>query len=185
MKAQAAEFSGYAGKFRCVFERRVPLPTSPIERSHGAIRLAFDRFFFQIVPFVDCRFTPADPDLYLDTTVFPIKSEGDQSLPLNCACRKELCYLRLVQQKLSRTLRFVLRMAGALVRLNIRIVEEDLPVLDPRKRVIQIRQAGSDRLDLGAAEFNSRLDLVEDLIVMKGSAIGNDLRGHCGQERQV
>ena len=65
----------------------------------------------------------------------------------------------------------MLRMAGPFVRLNIRIVQKEFAVLDPRKRIVQVRQAGSDGFDFGAAEFNSSLYFIEDLIVVERPAI--------------
>jgi hypothetical protein len=163
---------------------RTPLRPAPIEGRHGAIRLAFYGLFFQVVAFVDRRFPATYTDLHFDTAVFPVKPESDQSLALNSTCRKEFRDLRLVQQKLPWTLRFMLRMARAFVWLNIGVVQKDFAVLDSRKRVVQVRQAGSNRFDLGAAEFNPCLDLVEDLVIVKRSAIRNDLRGHGDRERR-
>jgi len=136
------------------------------------------------VAFVDRRFTAAYADFHFDTAVFPVEPESDQSLALNSTRREEFRDLRLVQQKLPWALRFMLRMARAYVWLNIGVVQKDFAVLDFRERVVQVRQAGSNRFDLGAAKFNSCLDLVEDLVVMECSAIRNDLRGHGDRKRR-
>jgi hypothetical protein len=73
-------------------------------------------------------------------------------------------------------------MAGPFVRLNIRIVQKEFAVFDPRKRIVQVRQAGSDGFDFGSAEFNSSLYFIEDLIVVVRPAIRSNLRGHCDRE---
>jgi len=117
------------------------------------------------------RFAPANPNLYFYPAVFPIKPECDQGLALNCACRKEFLNLRLVKQEFSRPLGIVLCMAGTFVGLNIRVVQKEFPVLDLRKRIVQVSQTGSDGFDFGAAEFNSSLYFIEDLIVVERPAI--------------
>ena len=145
--------------------------SAPIEGGHGSICLAFDGLLFQVMAFVDSGLTSANPNLHLHEAVLPVKPEGDQGLAFNCARRKQLTNLGLVQQKLPGTLWLMLYMAGALVRLDIRIVQKYLAVFDSSESIAQVRQAGSDRFDFGAAEFDSRLYPVDNLVVVERSAI--------------
>src|SRR5262249_8976980 len=132
---------------------------------------------------VEGRLTSANPNLHLHEAVFPVQPEGDQSLALNRAGRKELSNLALVQQELPATFWFMLRMAGAFVWLDVSIVQKYFTVFNPCESVAQVSQAVSDRLACGAPEFYSCLYPVDNLVIVERSAIRSDLRGHGDRER--
>ena len=72
----------------------------------------------------------------------------------------------------------MLRMAGAYIRLDVRIVEVDTSFFDPGERIVEIRQSSSDRFDFGAGENEAGFHLFQDLIAMISSSIGDDIRAH-------
>ncbi|MEA3148999.1 MAG: hypothetical protein QOI53_4675, partial [Verrucomicrobiota bacterium] len=149
-----------------------------------AVGFSFDRLFFEIVPFVDGRFSLADPDLYFHPAIFPVEPERDECLALNRAGRKQLGNLRLVEQEFASAFRFVLSMASAEIRLNIRIVEVNLVIFDPREGIVKVGKAGPDGFNLRSLKFNARLYLFEDLVIVKRAAVGNDLGGHMSLPRE-
>jgi len=144
---------------------------APIKGCYRSICLASDSLLFQVMAFVDSCLTPANPNLYLHEALLPVKPEGDQGLALNRARREELGNLGPVQQKLPGALWFMLCMARPLVRLDICVVQKYFAVFDPSESIVQVRQAASNRLDFGAAEFDSCLDPVDNVVVMERSTI--------------
>jgi hypothetical protein len=154
------------------------LAVTAVKGGHGAIGFSFDRFLFEVVPFVDGRlpFSHADFDLY--PAVLPIEPEGDKGLAVDGASLKKLSNFGFVEEELATALRFVLRMTGAFVRLNIRVVEVNLAILDPGKGVVEIGKTGPDRFDLGSLQRDAGLYPIENLIVMERASIGSDLGGH-------
>jgi hypothetical protein len=149
-----------------------------VEGGHCPIGFSFNGFLFEIVPLVDGRLSSSHTDFDLHTAVLPVEPERDKRLALDCAGRKQFGDLRLMEQELAATLWFVLRMTGTFVRLNIRVVEVNLVILDSGKGVVEVGKAGPDRFDLGPLQRDASLYLFENLIVMERASIGSDLGGH-------
>jgi hypothetical protein len=152
---------------------------------HFAIGFSFDRLLFEVVPFVDSRFSFSDTDFHFDPAVFPVKPERDNRLTLDRAEGKEFGNLRFVEQKFPATFWFVLAVTGTFVRLDICVVKVDFVILDSREGVIKVRKPGADRFDLRSLQFDTSLYLFENLIVMERTAIGCDLGGHKSLPLQV
>jgi hypothetical protein len=72
--------------------------------------------------------------------------------------------------------------AGAFVRLDIRIVKECFAILDSGESVADICLARSNRFNLAAFELNARFVTLENMIITKGFAIGNRLSSHIDRE---
>jgi hypothetical protein len=157
---------------------RVPSPVPAVECRHGAIGFSFDSLLFEVVPFVDSRFSFSYTDFHFYPAVLPVKPERDNRLTLDRAEGKEFGNLRFVQQKFPATLWFVLAVTGTFVRLDICVVKVDFVILDSCEGVIKVREPGSDGFDLRALQFDTSLYLFENLIVMESTAIGCDLGGH-------
>ncbi len=155
-----------------------------VERGHGAVGFSFDSLLFEVVPFVDGRFSLADPNLDFHPAIFPVEPERDECLALNRAGRKQLGNLRLVEQEFAAAFWFVLSMAGAEIRLNIRVVEVNLVIFDPREGIVKVGKTGPDGFNLRSLEFDARLYLFEDLVIVERAAIGNDLGGHMSLPRE-
>jgi hypothetical protein len=149
-----------------------------IEGGHGAIGFSFDGFLFEVVPFVDGRLPSSHADFDFHMAVLPVEPEGDKRLALDRASRKQFGNLRLVEEEFAAALWFVLRMTGAFVRLNIRVIEVNLIILDSGKGVVEVGEASPDRFDLGSLQRDAGFYLFENLIVMERASIGSDLGGH-------
>ena len=158
---------------------------SAVECRHGAIGFSFDSLLFEVVPFVDSRFSTSHADFDFYPAVLPVKPERDECLALDRAGGKEFGNLRLVEQKFAATFWFVLGVTRTFVRLNIGVVKVDLVILDSREGVIKVREAGADGFDLRSLQFDASLYLFENLIVMERTAIGSDLGGHKSLPREV
>ena len=129
-------------------------------------------------------FPLSDTDFDFHPAVLPVEPERDEGLALDRAGRKQLGNFRLVEQEFAAAFWFVLGMAGAFVRLNIRVVEVNLVILDPRKGVVEIGKAGPDGFNLRSLQFDASLYLFENLIVVERAAIGSDLGGHKSLPRE-
>src|SRR5262249_21836490 len=68
--------------------------------------------------------------------------------------------------------------AGALVGLNVGVVEERFAVLDSRERVTDIGLASADRFNLAALQFDARFVAVNDVIIPQRFAIDYRLSCH-------
>jgi hypothetical protein len=110
--------------------------------------------------------------------IFPIESKSNERLSIDDTRGKKLSDLGFVEEKLAWSVRLMLRMAGAIVRLDIGIVQKYFAVFDPGERVIEIGKSGSDRFDFGALQFDPSLDLVKDMVIVKRTPVGDDLNGH-------
>jgi hypothetical protein len=147
------------------------LEFSAIKGVGGSPGFLFGSFFFEVLALVSVGLASADPDLDLDSMVFPVEAEGDKSLAFYRAGFKELDDFCLMQQQLARALSVVLLMAGTFVRLDVCVVKECFLVFDPGEGVTQVGQAGADRFYLGTGETDTGFDLLQDLKVMKCSPI--------------
>ena len=88
-----------------------------------------------------------------------------------------------VEKETARPLRLVLLETGALVRLDIRIVEENLPILDPCKPCTEISLTRADRLYLGTLQFQAGLHPLEDVVVPQCLAVDRDVRHRGGNAK--
>ena len=147
------------------------LEFSAIKGVDGSPGLLFGRFFFKILPFVCVGFAPADADLDLHSTIFPVEAKGDEGLSFYSRGFEQLCNFGLMQQQLPGAFSIVLLVAGALVRLDVCVVEECLLVFDSREGVTEVGEAGTNRFYLGTGEAETGFDLLQDLIIVKCSPI--------------
>jgi hypothetical protein len=147
------------------------LELSSIEGVSSSPGFVFSCLFFKILAFVPVGFPFPDTDLDLDSMIFPVEPKGDEGLAFYGGGFEKLGDFGFVKQQLARSFRVVLLVAGALVRLNIGVVEECLLILNTRERVVEIGEAGTNRLHLCAGQTNAGLDLFQDLIIMKCSPI--------------
>ena len=58
------------------------------------------------------------------------------------------------------------------------LMQEGLAVVDAHVRVVEIRMARADALDLGAAQFDPRLEPIQDVIFPEDLAVVDDVLGH-------
>jgi hypothetical protein len=147
------------------------LEFSAIKGVGGSPGFLFGRFFFKVLPFVCVGFAPADADLHLHSTIFPVEAKGDEGLSFYSRGFEQLGNFGFVQQQLPRAFSIVLLVAGAFVRLDVCVVEECFLVFDSREGVTQVGEAGTNRFYLGTSETDTGFELLQDLVIVKCSPI--------------
>jgi hypothetical protein len=88
-----------------------------------------------------------------------------------------------VQEQSARPFCFMLFVAGAFVRLNVDIVEENLSAFDAGEGVVQIGESATDRFDFRAFQFDARLEALEDMKIVKRFAIDGNVSAHARSRR--
>src|SRR5437016_4462906 len=83
-----------------------------------------------------------------------------------------------MEQELAHPFRCRHIVAGALVGLNVGVIEKGLAFLDPGKGVADVGFAGADRFDLAAFQFDTGLVSLENVKIAQRFAIQNALSGH-------
>ena len=69
-------------------------------------------------------------------------------------------------------------MAGALIWLNVGVVEKSFAIFDAREGVTDVRFAGADGFDLTALQRDASLVALENVIIAQRLAIKNRLGSH-------
>ena len=84
-----------------------------------------------------------------------------------------------MKQQSARTADVVLiPLARGFPGLDVDAVEKDLSVLYTGEGIGHVDLAGTDRFDLGAFEFDATLELLLNVEIATGFAIGGDVRTH-------
>lgn len=131
----------------------------------------FGSFLFKVLAFVCVGFSSADADLDLHATILPVEAKGDEGLAFYGAGFEQLGYFGFMQQQLPGAFSIVLLMAGALVRLDVRVVKEGFLVFDSREGIAEVGEPGTNRFYLGTGEADTGFELIQDLIIVKCSPI--------------
>ena len=147
------------------------LELSAIEGIGSSPGFVFGGLFFKILAFVPVGFAFADADLDFDSMILPVEAKGDEGQAFYGAGFEKLSDLGFMKQQLARPFRFVLLVAGAFVRLNIGVVKKYLLIFNPRERVAEIGESGSNGLHFGTGQTDAGLYLFQDLKIMKCSPI--------------
>jgi hypothetical protein len=159
------------GRLKEVSPGRQILEFSAIKGVGGSPGFIFSSFFFKVLAFVCVGFASADADLDLHALILPVEAKGDEGLAFYGAGFEQLSNFGFMQQQLTRAFSIVLLMAGALVRLDVRVVKERFLVFDSREGTTEVGEAGTNRFHLGAGEADAGFELVQDLIIVKCSPI--------------
>src|ERR1041385_6402843 len=109
-----------------------------IETRDLAVDLAIGGAFLQIGAFVACDFTLRDSELGLQFPIFPMQVDNDKSTTSNLGFAVKFIGFRAVEQKFSDALGGGDVVTGALVRLDVSVVEKRLTILNPGESVTYV-----------------------------------------------
>src|SRR5437879_13747714 len=79
-----------------------------------------------------------------------------------------------MKEELSIPLGHVVGVGAVAVRADVAAQKPTLPIADGGVAVLEVHQAGPERLDLGAPEHQAGLDRLENLVLVPGATVGCD-----------
>lgn len=88
--------------------------------------------------------------------------------------------LFFVQKEFAAAVRVFTDVPRLLIRLDIKIIEEDLFAIEAGKAVLEIDISRSDRFDLAAVKNDPALPFIRKKIITEGFFIGRDCPTHNG-----
>jgi len=149
--------------------------TPPIEIGNRAIGLTFDLLLLEIGTLISLLLSFADADLHLHVGVLPVEAESGKGETLDLGLSEQTVDLGSMKEESPDALGFVLLVAGALVWLNVDVIEPRLPIFDSGKRAAEIAMPGTDRFDLGTFQLQASLDPVEDVVIPESLSVDADI----------
>src|SRR3954468_10895941 len=101
---------------------------------------------------------PRQADGHLYPAVLEVHADRDQRHPFFDRLANQLPDLLAMQEQLATPERLVIGVAAVRVRADVHVVEEHLPIFDPREAVAKVDAALADRLHLGAEQRDTRFE---------------------------
>src|SRR6267378_1760910 len=142
--------------------------TPPHRRSFD---LADGFAFFNIFSLIYFRFPFADSQGHFHLSVLPIKRQREQCVAFDRCQPKGLPNLRLMEEQFTDRFRFMVLEVSVRILLDVGVVKEDLPILDPGEGVTDLTFAGSEGFHLGAVKHDAGLKGLKDMIFAAGSGV--------------
>jgi len=119
---------------------------------------------------------PTQTDGDLGEATSKVDIEGHQGHPLLINLPHQAPELRALEKELSATHGIFIPDTGRSIRAHMCSMQPELTTIDPGEGLPQLDLPRSDRLDLRALEYDSRLKGLKNLIVVPGLAVaGNDM----------
>jgi hypothetical protein len=140
----------------------------------GALELAVGVALFDVFAFVELDFAFADREGDFHFAVFPIEGERKESVAFHGGVAEELANFGFVKKEFARRFWIVVQQVAVAVFVDVRVVEEDLVIIDAREGVADLAFAGAEGLDLGALEDDSRLVGLDDVVIAPSFWVGED-----------
>src|ERR1044072_8560647 len=162
------------------------LMKSPIESQastlpHSSLEFALDLAphvaFGDLLTAVATLLAAGQGQLHLRARVLEVDPGRDQGQAPLRGLADQALDLRPVQEQLARPLRLVVLAAGRLIRGGGELAQPDLAVVDDRVGVSHLRFPVAQRLDLGAAQDDPRLELLDQHEFVAGAPVGGDVAG--------
>src|SRR4030095_261247 len=110
--------------------------------------------------------------------VLPIKLQYNQRTAFYLRLAIELVDLLPVQQQPADALCRWDFVAGAFVRLNVRVIKERFAIFDSGKRIADVGLAGANRFDLAPFQLDSRFVALKNMIIAERFPIDNRFARH-------
>ena len=129
----------------------------------------------EVFSLIVLNFAFSDRERNFHLPILPIKRKGNQRIAFDRRKTKQFTNLGFVQQQFAR--RFGLMVLDVAVRVfvYVRVVKKNLLVFNARKRITNLPFAGAQSLDLCAVQDNAGLKGFEDVILVPGFGIGQDV----------
>src|SRR6266850_1934477 len=103
-----------------------------------------------------------------------IDAERDEREPLLLRLAEELIDLLAVEEQFPSTERLVIHDVAVAVGTDVAVVEKDLAVLHAGVTILQVHTPLSQGFDLRTLEYDARLELLFNEIIVVGLAVGSD-----------
>ena len=110
-------------------------------------------------------------EFHLGPAVFEIDRQGDQRGAAFLGGCFQLFNFPAMGQELSLGGGDVIERAGLLVGVDVQVVEDQLAALDAGERVVELRPAGTQALDLAANQHDAALQAGIDVVFVQCTAI--------------
>src|SRR5881397_1740306 len=114
-------------------------------------------------------------ELRLRPALRPVQAERDQRQPPLLNLATQPFELLAVHQQLPRAHRVVAELARRPVGADVRAHQEELLAEEAGVGVLQVRAVVAQRLDLAAGQHETRLEALEDVVVVEGPAVLRDV----------
>ena len=131
----------------------------------GALEFAVGVALFNVFALVELDFAFADREGDFHFSVFPIEGEGKESVAFHGGMAEEFANFGFVKEKFARRFWIVIQQVAVAVFVDVRVVKEDLVIIDASEGIADLALAGAEGLDLGAFEDDSRLVGLDDVVV--------------------
>src|SRR5215218_3151336 len=152
---------------------RTPRPRPGAGGLAGPGHLAFGVALGDRLALVVGALAPGQAQLDLDQLVLEVDAQRDQGQAALVDPGRQLLDLLAVEQQLARPGRLVALVAGMGVGRDLH-VQDDVAAVDHGVGVLERRLALAQGLDLAAAQDDPGLEGLEDLVVVAGTAVGDD-----------
>src|SRR5262245_7064776 len=152
-------------------------PRSPLaapSAARGAVHLPLDLSLAQRRPLVVELLATGRADLELGATLLEVDPQRNQGQAALGDLASEAADLASVEQQFAITLGIVIGVGAMTVGADVAAEQPDLVVSHRRIRVLESDQAGAKRLDLGPPQHESRLDRLEDLVLVPCTPVARD-----------
>src|SRR5439155_21449198 len=146
------------------FFKSIPLPRAAASGAGRLVHLATNLPLAESGALVVELFASRQPELDLGPAILEIEAERNQSKSLFADPSAEAIDLPLMKEELPIPLGIVVGVRAVAVGVDVAAEEPAFPVSDGCVAVLEVHQAGPERLDLGPAEHQAGLHRLEDLV---------------------
>src|SRR5690606_33137807 len=122
---------------------------------------------------VDCPLAPTNPHLDLGLAVLEVDAHGDEGETLFGQGSSDPIDFAPMEEELAAALRVVATFPGIGVGSDVSIDQPHLPIPDVPEAVLQVSLSGAETLHLGTVQNQPSLEVVDDLVVVAGTAVGS------------
>src|SRR5262245_16196946 len=149
---------------------RLPHPVA-----HLALDLAADVAIADLTPAVALLLAARQRQLDLGPGALEVDPGRDHRQALALEAAYQALDLVTVEEQLARALGIVVLHAGGGVGRDVGVSQPDLAVLDHRVGVADLGLSLAQRLDLAAGQLDPRLELLDQLVLVRGAPVGGDV----------
>jgi hypothetical protein len=137
-------------------------------------RIPISFFSLNVFPLVGAMLPLADTDINLDAAAPPVAVQRNQRMPSLLHLSLEFEDFLPVQQQPPAALGFVVVAVSALVRRDVDVAEVGVSILYVGIPADKADVPLANGLDLGPTELKTRLDTVDDMVLVERPTMGRD-----------
>src|SRR5580765_223690 len=115
-----------------------------------------------------------EADCHLHAAVLEIHANRHERHAALHGLANQLSDLVAMEQQLAAPERFVVRVPAVAVRADVHVVQKHFPIFDSGEAVAQVDAPFTDRFHFGAEQHHTRLETLEQVVVVAGLAVFSD-----------